>query len=207
MANSTGSSAAGAASSYGGLYGAAAGAGYNIGFDVVSAILNKKPKSGGPGVYEQFPSSYPGDALQNYLSRIYAANVGGVPPSFSDYVSSGGTATFPFKDPRMTPNEAAELGFVAPQGGTVPFYQPGQGQLTQEQQLYAAGELLKQHRLRDFPFLHQQFTKHQNLFKNAQGLDTRIQRHPNAPKTADRIKRRDEMLAQYFQQTGGHSIA
>lgn len=189
-------------------YAAIGAAAFNIGEDIGKSITTKKPKAGKPATYFQLPTSYPNDALQNYLSRIYAANIGQQPPSFGEYVASGGTATFPFKDPRMTPNEAAELGFVAPQGGSVPLYTLGQGQLSQEQRLFAAGELFKQHRLRDFPFLHKEFTAHQQLGKRAAGVQQRIDRHPNqTAANAERTKLHDALLAQYFKQTGGHSIA
>lgn len=74
--------------------------------------------------------------LESHYARLLAENELNVPPSFGQYVQSGGTATFPITDPGFTPREARELGFVGKQGQKVPFVQPGATSLTPEQALY-----------------------------------------------------------------------
>lgn len=77
------------------------------------------------------------DALNHYMSRLVAGNVTSVAPTFTDWVSSGGRATFPLMDTGMTPREAGKLGFVDPRTGQeVPFVDPNATKLTPEQVLY-----------------------------------------------------------------------
>lgn len=102
--------------------------------------------------------------LQHYTARLLAENATQAPPSFGEFVSSGGQATFPMINRGMTPREAAQLGIVSPRGGAVPFTSFGGQtttepvQLTPQQQLYlgyqrnrsggeAGGPLAKAYRL------------------------------------------------------------
>ena len=80
-------------------------------------------------------------AGQELVARDLALNMNAVPPSFMDFVNSGGTATFPFQDPGLSPLEARQLGIVGPQGQQVPFVQRGQGQLTPQQLMYLGMQL------------------------------------------------------------------
>ena len=69
-------------------------------------------------------------ALRRYTTRLLAQGAASVPPSFLDYVSSGGTAKFDLGDTRMTPGEAKSIGEFQPR------VDPGQKQLTLDQLLY-----------------------------------------------------------------------
>jgi len=80
-------------------------------------------------------------AGQELVARDLALNMNAVPPSFIDFVKSGGQATFPFQDPGISPLEARQLGIVGKQGQQVPFVQRGQTQLTPQQQLYLGLQL------------------------------------------------------------------
>lgn len=75
-------------------------------------------------------------AFERYNARLLAQNETNQPPSFGDWLKSGGTATFPINNPGFTPQEARRLGIVGPHGTQVPFVSPGQSMLTPEQQLY-----------------------------------------------------------------------
>lgn len=77
------------------------------------------------------------DALNHYMARLVAGNATRVAPSFTDWVKSGGTATFNMYDPGLTPREAGKLGFVDPRTGQeIPFVDPTTSELTPEQVLY-----------------------------------------------------------------------
>src|SRR5438046_7364927 len=77
-------------------------------------------------------------ALRHYTTRLLAQGAASVPPSFLDYVSSGGTAKFDLGDTRMTVGEARGVGEFGPKGQPIPRYDQGQGQLTLDQMLYLA---------------------------------------------------------------------
>src|SRR5438874_1921837 len=77
-------------------------------------------------------------ALRHYTSRLLAQGASSVPPSFLDFVASGGKATFDIGDPRMTVGEARGVGEFDSKGRPIPRYQPGQQQLTLDQMLYLA---------------------------------------------------------------------
>lgn len=74
--------------------------------------------------------------LQSYFARLLSQNVTAVPPSFTDYISSGGTAQFPIVNPGMTPKEAKQLGIVGKRGQEIPFFDPNASALTPEQKLF-----------------------------------------------------------------------
>ncbi len=80
-------------------------------------------------------------AGQELVARDLALNMNAVPPSFIDFVKSGGQATFPFQDPGMTPLEARQLGVVGPAGEQIPFVGRGQSQLTPQQLMYLGFQL------------------------------------------------------------------
>jgi hypothetical protein len=81
--------------------------------------------------YSQPPEPRYERALRHYTARLLAQGATSVPPSFLDYVASGGTAKFDLGDTRMTPGEAISLGEFAPFKVA-----PGQRQLTLDQLLY-----------------------------------------------------------------------
>lgn len=59
--------------------------------------------------------------LNQYYTRVLASNLSATPPSFSDYVMSGGTARFPLQNLGMTPREAELLGLIDKRGNTIPM--------------------------------------------------------------------------------------
>lgn len=90
------------------------------------------------------------DALNRITARALALNMMQTPPSFQDWVNSGGTAKFPIINPGITPKGAKDLGIVTGVGGQVPFvYGPGGttiqnaglGELSPEQQQYLGYQL------------------------------------------------------------------
>src|SRR5439155_2406665 len=76
-------------------------------------------------------------ALRHYTTRLLAQGAASVPPSFLDYVASGGTAKFDMGDTRMTAPEYRSLE-LDPKGHAIPRVDPGQSQLTLDQLLYLA---------------------------------------------------------------------
>ena len=81
----------------------------------------KAAGGGGAGKPSKVPLPPYASALNKQVARAMALNMGQVAPSFADYVKSGGTATFPFIDPGMTPREREQLGLVGPSNLPVPF--------------------------------------------------------------------------------------
>jgi hypothetical protein len=108
----------------------------------------KKAGAQGPGtLVNRIPSSPEAAGLQSYLARLYAGNIQARPPSFGDYVSSGGTAAFPLQHTGFTPEEARQLGFVGGGNQAIPYYDPNaQTQYTPSQVLFEGG---RQAALRD----------------------------------------------------------
>lgn len=116
---------------------AAIGAAGSIGGAALSSQGAKKAAAAGKGREHQFPLPRYQRGFEKYYTRLLAENLKSVPPSFADYIKSGGTATFPIQDPGISPKEAKELGLVGPKGLPVPFSDINQtSQLTPEQQLY-----------------------------------------------------------------------
>lgn len=77
-------------------------------------------------------------ALREYTARLLAQGASVVPPSFTDFVGSGGKATFNMGNTALTPGEAVGLGEVGRGGQPVPFMQPGQTSLTPQQIMFIA---------------------------------------------------------------------
>jgi len=99
-------------------------------------------KGGGGGGSTTIPLSPRSRALQGLSARLIAANVGAVPPTFAEFVRSGGMATFPLRGTELTPTEARRLDFVSRFGGqAIPFFDPRmQTKLTPEQVLFMGEE-------------------------------------------------------------------
>jgi len=95
---------------------------------------------GGPSVPKPRLTTIPlppyAEALNKYTARLLAMNAKAQPPSFSDYVKSGGTEQFPLVDPGLTPTQAANLGLVTPQGKPQKWVSPQATSMTPEQRLY-----------------------------------------------------------------------
>ena len=94
------------------------------------------------------------DALQHMTARWLAENMTAQPPSFADYIGSGGTAHFG-SDVQMSPMEAVGLGLVSRKGRAVPFMDPKTGKpmggtmtLSPEQLLYLAQQYHQMNRPR-----------------------------------------------------------
>lgn len=51
-------------------------------------------------------------AINREVARALALNMNKVPPSFAEYVDSGGTATFPWTDPGLSPIDLRRLGLM-----------------------------------------------------------------------------------------------
>ena len=120
---------------------AAAGA---IGSGIAASQGGGAAAKAGRGTPQNVPLPGYAQALNNYVARLVAANATAQPPSFAQYIQSGGTATFPLTNVGLTPAQAAKLGIVDPETGKqIPYLQHGQSSLTPEQKLY-----LGQHRLR-----------------------------------------------------------
>lgn len=122
-----------------GLAGAAASA--------TPSILAATQGNQGPDV-ESIEQTRTARALQNYMARIAAANVSTLPPTFGEYVASGGKIGFPTQIPGMLPGEAVKLGFVGKSGEAIPYYQqePGggfPGELSPEQILFLGAQRLQ----------------------------------------------------------------
>lgn len=58
--------------------------------------------------------------LEQYYTRILASNLTTMPPSFNDFVMSGGTARLPLQNLGMTPREAQLLGLIDKRGNPIP---------------------------------------------------------------------------------------
>lgn len=158
------------------------GAAGAIGGGVLSSQAASKAAraAGRPGTATTVKMPDYADALNRYTARLIAANETSVAPSFSDWLKSGGTATFPMRSVDMTPAEAAKLHLVDPKTGkAIPFVDPSQTKLTPEQVLY-----LGQTRIRakgeKAQGLAARYARVTNRLEALQGKDTqtpRIQRH------------------------------
>lgn len=80
----------------------------------------------------------PGDveALRRIFSRAIAQNMFNMPPSFQEYVGSGGEARFPIQFTGLSPVEMRQLRFVGPQGEEIPFARTDQESLSPAQLLF-----------------------------------------------------------------------
>jgi hypothetical protein len=79
-------------------------------------------------------------ALREYTARLLAQGAASTPPSFLDFVASGGKAKFDLGNTSLTPGEAVALRTVSRGGGTIPWVDPGQARLTPEQIMFAASQ-------------------------------------------------------------------
>jgi len=103
----------------------------------------KAAAGGGPSV-QTVPLPGYADALNHYIARIVAGNLTNRPPSFGEWVASGGQAAFPINYTGLTPREAGKLGFVDPKTGQeIPFVEPGVTSLTPDQVLYLGQQNLR----------------------------------------------------------------
>jgi hypothetical protein len=103
--------------------------------------------SGGAGGFseQQLKGFAPTKGLQSYTARLLAENATAVRPSLQDYAASGGTATYPIKDPGFTPAEAADLSIVDPHTGRAePFVSKDQTSLTPAQQMFLGQQRARQ---------------------------------------------------------------
>jgi hypothetical protein len=116
---------------------AAIGAAATAGSAAYSAhSAGQAAKAGQPSSHK-FPLPPRQQGFENYYTRLLAQNLTQTPPSFVDYINSGGKARFPLVGAnQFTPQEARKLGIVDRKGNPVPFLQQGQTSLTPEQQLY-----------------------------------------------------------------------
>lgn len=105
-------------------------------------ILSSKAAgaAAGGGSIETIPLPGYASAINHIAARNAVLNQGKVAPSFGEYVSSGGTATFPWESTGLTPNELVQLGFVGKQGKAIPFGDPHQKTLTPEQRMFLGGQ-------------------------------------------------------------------
>lgn len=120
------------------LLGGLVGAGGSI----AGGLLGQK-KGNGPNL-QTVPLPPYAQAVNRYIARLYASNVNAQPPSFGDYVKSGGTATFPIRDPGFTPLDLQQLGFIDAQGNPSSFLPDTQHtDLTTEQKLFLGQQLAR----------------------------------------------------------------
>lgn len=95
----------------------------------------------------QIPLPGRGDAVATLLDQILALNAGRTPPSFGDWVKSGGTETFGLQYPGLTPNMVRQLGLIdRTTGAPIPWVQPSTapGGLNAEQALFLGQQLSRQ---------------------------------------------------------------
>jgi len=80
-------------------------------------------------------------AGQELVARDFALNMNAIPPSFIDFIKSGGQSTFPMQTTGMTPLEARQLGVIGPQGQQIPFVDPSQRSLSPQQLMFLGFQL------------------------------------------------------------------
>lgn len=76
------------------------------------------------------------EATDRYAAQLAVLNATVQPPSFQDWVGSGGQATFPLRDPGLTPQMEQSLGLVNKHGQRIPTVPAGTEGLSPEQLLY-----------------------------------------------------------------------
>lgn len=117
----------------------AAGVGYNIS-SAMGGGGTQKPR------FYTAPGTAHFGALSRYTSRLLAENAGALPPTFQEFLQSGGTARFPLQGVgQFTPLEAVQLGLVR-KTGEIPYYKTGQGALTPEQLVFLKEQRRRLHR-------------------------------------------------------------
>lgn len=121
------------------IWGAIIGAVASLAAAGVSAYgQNKAAKTAGGKDITHLPQPGYAQGMQHYIAQLLSANATKVAPSFGDYVSSGGTATFPLDRTGFTPKDASQLGLVGKGNQPVPYFDAAnQDQLSPEQLMFA----------------------------------------------------------------------
>lgn len=132
---------------YGAIIGAVAGLA-SAGVGAYSSSRAASAASAGQGLQTKsvHPPGYI-EGLQRYVAQLLAQNATAIPPSFSDYVQSGGTARFPLATTGINPVNARRLGLVGVNNEQVPYFDPrSDTKLTPEQTMfiYNQGERARQ---------------------------------------------------------------
>lgn len=92
--------------------------------------------SGNQG-FRQVPLPRWATPIVQHNALLTALNINQHPPSFSEWIQSGGKATFPLIDPGFTPKQFRQLGLVGAHNQPVPFVDiAAQKTLTPEQLLF-----------------------------------------------------------------------
>ena len=76
------------------------------------------------------------NVADRYAAQLAVLNANVQPPSFQDWVKSGGQATFPMRDPGLTPEMERNLGLVNKAGYNVPRITTDTAGLTPDQLMY-----------------------------------------------------------------------
>jgi hypothetical protein len=121
-----------------------------VGGAAMSATQGGGEGGGGEPTQRSLKGFPPATAIQSYTARLLAENMaaGTRPPTFSEWVGSGGKARYEMVRPAFTPKEAEQLGMVGPEGGPVPWFDPrAQTGLTKEQKGYLGRRRMKARRL------------------------------------------------------------
>jgi hypothetical protein len=92
-----------------------------VGTTAYSASQQGAAARGAKGQPSKVPLPPYATALNQDVARVIALNMGQTPPSFAQYVASGGTAKFPFIDPGLSPRQRQQLGLVGTSNQPVPF--------------------------------------------------------------------------------------
>lgn len=83
-------------------------------------------RTAGRGVGTRVPLPPYARAINQETARATALNMNAIPPSLDQYVKSGGTATFPWQAPGITPQDAVRLGMVGKRGQPLSFLSQAQ---------------------------------------------------------------------------------
>lgn len=159
---------------------AAIGAAGSIGGAAISAKGAKDAASGSP---YKLPLPKYAQALNQQVAQALALNMGQQPPSFVDYVKSGGMETFPYIDPGISPQNARKLGLITGRGTDVPTMSAADaaaGNLNPEQLMFLADWTYRRGR------------KSSPLFDIGR-LNTRITRLEGRPDTPRRDAREERL--------------
>jgi hypothetical protein len=108
---------------------------------VAAATAAFDPGTSGLQSGDKIPLTPAAESLQNFTARILAQNALEVPPSFAEFLASGGQSKFGAIKTQLTPEEAVQLQLVG-KTGPIPFFDVGQTALTPEQAASAGSERL-----------------------------------------------------------------
>ena len=159
--------------------------------------LSQQGGGGGSGaVQQQKLSGHPPSAgLQSYAARLLALNATSRPPTFDEWVSSGGTKQYEVEDPGFTPQEAKQLRLVSEWGGKVPWYNPEDEKLNLEQRVWL-GRTRKRRRA-DQPHQDEYYTTPEESLADLYLRQRRLQKKaidnvitPRQQKRLDRVNER-----------------